>query len=202
MSAGLSPAVSRQNTIEFMNRTVTKSAPAVFSCMSERNLSFPELLAAHQHRLLSYIISLLGDTDAAWDVLQETNRVLLEKRDEFQSGTSFLNWALTVAQFQTMAWLRDRKRSQLIVTAEIVELMAEDAVAMEAEADAKRQALQTCIEALSDGHRELVHLRYTKSVKLADLAEQTGRTVSALKQLFFRLRASLAGCVEQQLEAS
>lgn len=170
--------------------------------MSEPNQPFPELLAAHQHRLLSYIISLLGDADSSWDVLQETNRVLLEKRDELQPGTSFSNWALTVAQFQTMAWLRDRKRSRLIVTDEIVELMAEEAVAMEAESEDQQHALAMCIESLSDGHRELIHLRYANSVKLADLAEQTGRTVNSLKQLFFRLRASLAACIEQRLEVS
>ena len=92
--------------------------------MTDSTQTFPEILASHQQRLLGYIISLLGDADSAWDVLQETNRVLLEKRDDFQPGTSFLNWALTVAQFQTMAWLRNQKRSRLIVTAEIAELPA------------------------------------------------------------------------------
>ena len=169
--------------------------------MSESSSSFPELLASHQHRLLSYIVSLLGDAESAWDVLQETNRVLLEKRDEFHPGTSFLNWALTVAQFQTMAWLRDKKRSRLIVTAEIVERIAEEAIAIEVEAESRQQALRQCIESLSDGHRELVHLRYARSMRLADLADQTGRSVNALKQLFFRLRASLASCIEQRLEA-
>lgn len=168
----------------------------------DTNLEIPELLAFHQQRILRYVVSLLGDADSAWDVLQETNRVVLEKRDEFQSGTSFLNWVLTVAQFQTMAWLRDRKRSRLIVTAEIVELMADEAVSIEAESEPQQQALRHCIESLSDGHRELLHLRYAKSLKLADLAEQTGRSVTALKQLFFRLRASLANCIERRLEVT
>ena len=170
--------------------------------MSDSRSSFPEQLATHQQRLLSYIISLLGDAEAAWDVLQETNRVLLEKRDEFREGSGFLNWALTVAQFQTMAWLRDRNRNRVIVTPDIVELMADDAVAMEAESDAQQQALRTCMESLSHGHRELIHLRYSQSIRLADLSEQTGRSVNALKQLFFRLRASLADCIEQRLEVS
>ena len=170
--------------------------------MTEMKTTFPELLAGHQQRLLSYVVSLLGDADSAWDVLQETNRVLLEKRDEFQDGTSFTNWALTVAQFQTMAWLRDKKRDRLLVTPEIVELMAADAVTLLDEGDSKRQALKVCLESLSDGHRELVHLRYGRSETLARLAQLTGRSVNALKQMFFRLRNTLATCVEQRLEAS
>jgi len=170
--------------------------------MSDETQAFPELLASHQQRLMSYIVSLLGNADAAWEVLQESNRVLLEKRGDFQTGTSFLNWALTVAQFQTMAWLRDQKRSRMIVTSEIVELMADEAVALNVEASSEQQALKQCLESLSSGHRELVDLRYSKGLKLADLAEQTGRSVSAMKQLFFRLRSSLAECIEQRLEAS
>ena len=128
--------------------------------------------------------------------------MLLQKRDEFQPGTSFLNWALTVAQFQTMAWLRDKKRNRLIVTPEIVELMADQAVKTEDEAEARQQALDFCLETLSAGHRELLHLRYAKSVRLADLALQTEKSVGALKQLFFRLRASLSSCIELRLEVS
>ena len=170
--------------------------------MTDATQTFPEVLASHQQRLLSYIISLLGDADSAWDVLQETNLVLLKKRDEFQPGTSFLNWALTVAQFQTMAWLRNQKRSRLIVTADIVGLLADDAATLEAkDGQPQEDALKSCLESLTAGHRELVHLRYAKSLKLADLAEQTGRSVNALKQLFFRLRASLANCIKQRLEA-
>jgi RNA polymerase sigma-70 factor (ECF subfamily) len=170
--------------------------------MSDMKTTFPELLASHQQRLLSYVVSLLGDADSAWDVLQETNRVLLEKRDEFRDGTSFTNWALTVAQFQTLAWLRDRKRDRLLVTPEIVDLIAADAIALQDQGDSKQQAFRACLESLSEGHRELLHLRYCRSEKLAGLAEQTGRSVNALKQLFFRLRNRLATCVEQRLEAS
>lgn len=169
---------------------------------NETSLEFTELLAGHQQRLLRYIVSLLGDADSAWDVLQETNRVLLEKREEYRHGTKFVNWALTVAQFQTMAWLRDKKRSRLIVTSEIVDLMADEAIEIESHSEKQWQAVKNCVETLSQGHRELIHLRYAQSVRLSDLAKHSGRSVNALKQLFFRLRASLAECIEQRVEIS
>ncbi len=53
--------------------------------------------------------------------------------------------------------------------------MADDAVGFEAEADAQQLALRKCMESLSHGHRELIHLRYSKSVRLADL--KGGKTV-------------------------
>ncbi|MEK6237587.1 MAG: sigma-70 family RNA polymerase sigma factor [Planctomycetales bacterium] len=162
-------------------------------------IEFSELLASHQPRLYRYIVSLLGDAESSWDVLQETNRILLEKRSRFEFGTSFANWALTVAQYQTMAWLRDKSRDRHVVTAEIVELLAEEAMELDAEDDARQQALAHCMERLPDQHRELVHFRYVHLEKLSELSARTGRTVNALKQFFFRVRGTLADCVEQRL---
>jgi RNA polymerase sigma-70 factor (ECF subfamily) len=162
---------------------------------------FADLVTSHQQRLHRYVVSLLGNVDAAWDVLQETNRVLLEKRDEFAIGTSFLNWALTIAQFQTMAWLRNQKRDRLVATPEIVGLLADEARAMSADDDSRKMALRICLESLSVQHRDLLHRRYGLAEPLAKLAERTGRSVNALKQLFFRLRGSLMDCIKYRLEA-
>lgn len=162
---------------------------------------FADLVTGHQQRLYRYIVSLLGNADASWDVLQETNRVLLEKRDNFEFGTSFVNWALTIAQFQTMAWLRNQSRDRLIATPEIVDLLADDATEMNADADSKERALKTCLESLSDLHQQLMHRRYTRSEKLSELSERTGRSVNALKQMFFRLRETLMNCIKHQLHA-
>lgn len=168
----------------------------------ERAIEFAELLTSHQHRLYRYVISLLGDADAAWDVLQEANRVLLEKRAEFREGTSFVNWALTVAQFQTMAWLRDRGRDRLVATPEIVELISAEAMSLDSEVDQQQQALRTCLDELPENHRELVHLRYAQSRKLTELAKASGKTVNALKQLFFRVRGTLMHCIEKRMVTS
>lgn len=168
--------------------------------MEPQTHDFAELVTGQQRRMYRYIVSLLGNADAAWDVLQETNRVLLEKRDEFEFGTSFVNWALTIAQFQTMAWLRNQRRDRLVATPEIVELLTDDAIRMDGNEDSKRTALNACLKSLSDQHRELIHRRYTHSEKLVELSERTGRSVNALKQLFFRLRETLMTCIEHRLE--
>jgi RNA polymerase sigma-70 factor (ECF subfamily) len=168
--------------------------------MEHQSHDFTDLVTGHQQRMYRYIVSLLGHADAAWDVLQETNRVLLEKRNEFEAGTNFVNWALTVAQFQTMAWLRNLKRDRLIATPDIIELIADDAQEMNVGEDSKLRALQACLESLSDHHRDLVHRRYARSEKLSDLSERTGRTVNAMKQLFFRIRETLMNCIQHRLE--
>jgi RNA polymerase sigma-70 factor (ECF subfamily) len=93
-------------------------------------VDFATLITASQRKLYAYIHSLLDNSAAAWDVLQETNVVLWQKQAEFRPGTKFDAWAFTVARFQVMAWLRDRKREPLdVMTPELCELLAGDAAA-------------------------------------------------------------------------
>jgi RNA polymerase sigma-70 factor (ECF subfamily) len=160
---------------------------------------FADLVTGQQQRLYRYIVSLLGNADAAWDVLQETNRVLLEKSNQFEPGTSFVNWSLTIAQYQTMAWLRDRKRDRLIATAEIVALLADEAREIDEGDDRRLLALDGCLAELSEQHQQLLHQRYAHSESLAQLSRRSGRSVNAVKQLFFRLRGTLMACIEQRL---
>jgi RNA polymerase sigma-70 factor (ECF subfamily) len=162
---------------------------------------FSDLLTGHQQRLYRYIVSLLGNAEAAWGVLQETNRVLLEMRGRFEPGTSFANWALTVAQYQTMAWLRDQSRDRLVATPEVVELLATESPVKDALDDERASALLQCVQTLSQTHRELLHHRYARSQSLAELSVQSGRSTNALKQLFFRIRQTLLDCVQRRLEA-
>lgn len=169
--------------------------------MQSQTHDFADLVTGHQQRLYRYILSLLGEADAAWDVLQETNRVLLEKRRDFEIGTSFANWALTIAQYQTMAWLRDRRRDRLVATPQVVELLADDARKMDGDGESRQRALRDCLKSLPEDHRDLLHCRYALSQKLAEMSQQTGRSVNALKQLFYRLRETLSTCIRQKLQA-
>jgi len=162
---------------------------------------FVDLLTTHQGRLQSYIASLLQDPEATWDVLQETNRVLIERRDKFEMGTSFLNWALTVAQFQTMAWLRDQKRDRHILTPGLVELISRESLAVSLKNhDVRLAALEICMERLPQEKRELIRCRYGRGDSLAEISNRTAKSVNGLKQIFYRIRKRLMSCVEEQLE--
>ena len=91
LEAWLCPIVADGDLEETSNCPVTKSEVAVFGCRTDSAITFPELLAGQQQRLMSYVVSLLGKLDTAWNVVEETNRVLLEKRDEFRPGSNFMN---------------------------------------------------------------------------------------------------------------
>lgn len=153
-----------------------------------------------QNRLHAYILSLLADPVAAQDVLQETNLVLIRKADDFQIDASFASWAYNTARFQVLAHLRDRKRDRLVLHEAFAEKLAPVAEVMAEETERRVQLLGGCVERLSDEHKTLLHNRYGGETSITALAEDHGKTASAMKQLLYRIRNLLAACVEERLQ--
>lgn len=157
-------------------------------------------VTAIQNRLHAFILSLLADPVAAQDVLQETNLVLIRKADDFQSDASFESWAYNIARFQVLAHLRDRKRDRLVLHEAFAEKLAPVAEVMAEQTERWIQILGGCVERLSDDHKTLLHKRYGRETSIATLAEDSGKTTSAMKQMLYRIRKLLAACVEECLQ--
>ena len=162
---------------------------------------FVRQLTEHQNRLFGYVFSLLGDRSRAEDVVQETNLVLWRKIDEFQPDKPFLPWAFAIARFQVLAHLRDRKRDRLLLDAELVEVLSDEAEHKAGQIDVIREALRPCLEQLTDSNRELVKHRYFRAMSMADIAEAVGRNAGAIKVALLRIRRQLAECVEKRMAA-
>ena len=77
---------------------------------NEADGAYVTLLTQHQVNIQAFITSLLpGDPDIE-DVLQRTNIVLWNKREQFEQNTNFKAWAFSIARWETKAWLTEKKR--------------------------------------------------------------------------------------------
>lgn len=162
--------------------------------------SFVALLTAEQLPLLRYITTLLGDADSASNVLQETNLVLWRKASEFQSGTSFAAWSKKVAYWQTLAFIRNRKRDRHVFSEELVKQIA-SRPALNNDLDETRMALRHCLTELSAQHLELIKQRYAGNDTIATLASKLGLKQNAVKVRLYRIRQALLNCIQYQMAA-
>ncbi|MEN1681123.1 MAG: sigma-70 family RNA polymerase sigma factor [Planctomycetota bacterium] len=158
-----------------------------------------QLLTGEQFRLHRYICVLLGDLDAASNVLQETNVALWKKSHEFQLGTNFSAWSRKVAYWEVRAYLRDRKRDRHVFAAELVEQLMQQEEQEATDETEVRLALRHCLQAVSRSNRELLRLRYEEALPIADLSKQLERTQSAVKVALMRVRRALLDCIQLQM---
>ena len=157
-------------------------------------------LTQSQKRLFGYLTTLLGNLEDAGDVLQETNLVLWQKMNDFEPGTNFGAWASKVAYFQTLAFIRDRKRDRHLFDDALLERFAEEDDTRHHQEEARELSLRDCLAGLSDDQRTLISLRYREESSVKQLAARFGKKESAMKMTLMRIRQGLLRCIETKME--
>lgn len=152
-----------------------------------------------QTSLYAYILSLVPNRNAAEDVLQETNLVLLRKSHEFTPGSDFLAWAATVARYTALHARRQYARDQVRLSPEVVDRIAARIEGELGGVDARRRHLRSCLQKLVERDRRLIEARYQTGSSVQKLAEESGRSAAATSQKLYRLRAQLMECVRLAL---
>jgi RNA polymerase sigma-70 factor (ECF subfamily) len=123
--------------------------------------------------------------------------VLWRKAGEFTIGTNFQLWARKVAYFQTLAYLRDRKRDKHIFDAELLDQLASRPSVRDE--DERRVALRHCLGTISQESLELLRQRYAPGKSIATIARERNKSEGAIKMALMRIRQALVHCIERQL---
>ena len=163
--------------------------------------AFVQLLTQSQRRLYAYILTIVVNETAAHEVLSETNTILWQKRDEFELGTDFTAWALRVAYFRVLAYRKQRRLDRHIFDGELLEDVAQAAIAATQDMSEKQSALARCLEKLTSDDRQLLNMRYDSTISVQDLARRRGKSANAISHALFRIRSALMECVERTLRS-
>jgi RNA polymerase sigma-70 factor, ECF subfamily len=160
---------------------------------------FHQLLTGAQSSIYAFICSLLGGTGDAADVLQETNLVLWEKSEEFDRSRRFLPWALQFAYLQVLAYRKRLQRDRLLFDDELLGALATEFTENIRDVDSRIAALSQCMEKLEQPQRKLIQQFYEDGRSLAVIGEALGRNSAAVAAALYRIRGSLASCVDRVL---
>jgi RNA polymerase sigma-70 factor (ECF subfamily) len=113
-----------------------------------------------QDRLYAYILALLGDPNAAEDVLQETNLTATERLAETATICDFTAWLFGVARHQVQMQRRRQARERLRFNEELFDLLATELPTATTDLNIRQVALRHCLSDLPTEQRELILRRY------------------------------------------
>ena len=163
---------------------------------------FLQIFLRNENDLKSYARALLPTWAAVDDVMQEASLVMWRKPDQLQNDDEFLPWAKVIVRFECLKARRTAARDRHWFSDEVFDLLA-DSESESGTADdellAEREALDGCLGKMDESQRELVLLLYRGHGEVADLAEESGRSVNALCKKIRRLREKLGKCIGEQL---
>ena len=162
----------------------------------ERHAQFLRHHAESEVALHTFVRSLVPTRQMASEVMQDVILVLWEK---FDAAADFQGWAFGVAKNVALRHLRRQSRDRHVFDDELVNQLADDAVALVPMHDGHRDALERCLDKMPAAQRELVLTAYTKGTRMDVLATRRGQTPMALYKLLHRTRQALLECVERTL---
>lgn len=158
---------------------------------------FVSLFEADRNRLYSYIFAFMSNTAATDDIFQETSMVLWREFQKFQPGTSFSKWANGIAFNRIREYRRKNKKYAVGFSEEMLESLAEIAE-KNSDEENKWQKLQDCRKSLPDHTQSLYEDFYVKNFKAQQIADNSGRSIFAIRKAIHKLRKKLFDCVETE----
>ena len=164
----------------------------------DRYEAFVRLLVEHEPRVRSFLRGLLPTWHDVEEVTQEASLIAWRKFDNFEEGSSFGGWLLTIARFEALKYRRRVARSPLVFVDEVWDLLAEEVSGEEVQ-QIRRQHLEVCLGKLEPAKRELLLNVHSPGVVMREVAVQSGKSEQAFYKVIQRLRAVVHDCVLKEV---
>ena len=157
------------------------------------------VLLTHQRALTAYVLAIVHDLHVAEDVRQEVWLVVAKRWDEYGMLPDPWPTIRAVARRQALAALRRLKPQRMVPSDAALDAVAAAITEVDSEHDARRSALDRCLEALPADWRTLIDLRYRDGLAVTELAQRLKRRADTISMHLLRVRARLLDCIEGRL---
>jgi len=160
---------------------------------------FLPLFLVHQKSLYAFILALVHDYVDADDILQETSVIMWQKFAEYQQGTDFIAWGITIARYQVLRHFKEKSRSKMQFNGDLLHAITECTTSQLDSIDKRLKALRHCRNKLNEQDRTLVEMRYDFGIPFKQIAQKTGRSIHVIYKKMSRIQSALLMCIDQAL---
>lgn len=156
---------------------------------------FVTLLSLNHSKVYNYILMLVPNHNEADDIMQEASVAMYEKFGTFKEGTDFLSWAIVVAKYQVLNYLKKRKREKIIFNCELVDVLGQKAEHLVQDQEIWIDALRKCVSQLSSTDRQIIKMRFYENVGIKTMTERLGCSFQKVYRNLSRINGMLVRCV-------
>ena len=152
------------------------------------------LIEQYQHRLLRYLVYLVGNRELAEDLFQETWIRVLERGHQYDGRHQFSTWLYAVARNLTIDYLR--KKSPVSLDALMEDSIEEHAPVEPADTrplaweviahQEQAERISAALVGIPAEYRETVVLRFQEGLALEEIATVTGARLGTVKSRLYR----------------
>jgi len=171
------------------------SLPEQFE-QDDKTHEFMTLLVSNQRKIHAFILSLVPHKSDSEDIMQDTLTEMWKKFDQYESGTNFARWGITIAKFKVLNFRRKTKKSRF--SDKFIELLHAESQSSLDTMDARIDTLRECIKKLSSKELKLLRLRYENDLTFRKIASIYGYSHQAICKAISLIHARLVQCVRSR----
>ncbi len=162
---------------------------------------FMSFLIPNQRQIHGFILLLVANRTDADDILQDTLAEMWNKFHEYEEGTNFVSWGLTIAKYKVYQFIRKNKSHRLYFDHQILELLQQESASKQGRHTFQEtlDVLKECVSKLQSKEKEMLQMRYEQNLTFEGIAAQSGVSVPAIFKALGRIHARLARCIDLTL---
>ena len=158
---------------------------------------FISLLSLNQIRINTYILSMVGNFNDADDIIQETTLTMWQKFSEFQSGTDFLSWGISIAYYKVKEFRKRKKLPQL--SDEVIEQLHSQAPDKLKDTNLYIEKLEECLNKLNPNDYALVNQKYIAGNTVAEISKRFNVTIQSVYLRLSKIQGLLTRCIKRSI---
>ena len=133
----------------------------VLDCQSGSAKAMEILVSRWQKRLWQYAYHLTGNSDASWDITQESWLSIIKGLRKLQDPAKFKSWAYRITTNKSIDWIRRRKAVKRISIDEIEQQQLEEK---------KESGIKELLEKLDITKKVILSLYYFEQLNILEIS--------------------------------
>lgn len=121
------------------------------------------------------------------------------KFDDYQEGTTFIAWSITIARYKVLSFRKKNKNSKILFSDLMYELVSSQCQEFGEAMDIEINLLKKCMMKLPDRYKQYLLMRYEMSLSYRAIAEKAHISMQAVYKTFIKIHSCLAQCVHLNL---
>ena len=160
---------------------------------------FTNLWLENHDMLRAFVYMWVRDFHDAEDVIQEVASAAAGSFDQQDTSKPFGSWLIGIAKRRIADYYRMQNRIPLALSDQAMDELAEAQLDLAKSKDRRYDAMQVCLDRLSDRHRRAIDLRYGNDLSPEQIAKRVGASTTAVNAMIYRIRKALADCINDRM---
>ena len=156
---------------------------------------FVHLMSVNQMNIYAYIMSIVGNSSDADDIMQNTSAFMWERYADFQNGTDFVSWGISVAYYKIKEFRKQSNRHQF--SNDILEYLHVEHQKGLADINLYIEKLHECLEKLPPSDLRLIKLRYEFGNSVKRISMRVNISVQAIYMRLSKIHGILSRCIKR-----